>query len=146
MSKDKAGVAVADVPVEAFDHLASKLSEAMASVQARVRPLENPNPPLETWNIKPGVERPKLRRKTFFCGSEQNEYFLSDREIDLFNRVRPGRYHGRRWEVVGRGDDGSDAIEIRVPVASSDDKMALPPSLVYLLTEIVDEGEARAGA
>lgn len=132
------------------DLLAAKIAEAVSNatlaVQQRIRPIENLNPPVVTWNNPTGrTDRPKLSRQTFFCGAEQQEMFLSDDEILLFNQIKtPGRYHGRRWEVVIRDDGlGVETLEIRVPVEGVDNKAALPPTLTALLREILDEAAAK---
>jgi hypothetical protein len=142
---------VQDAPLAGADLLADKIAQAVAqatlSVQQRVRPIENLNPPVVTWNNPTGrTDRPKLRRETYFCGAAQTETQLSDQEIELFNQIAvPGRYHNRRWEVTIRDAGGSDEVlEIRVPVQGVDDKAALPHSLTALLREILDEAAAKA--
>jgi hypothetical protein len=126
--------------------VAQATAEAVVKVQERTQAHENKNPPRDSWNETPGVLRPTLSRRTVFCGAEQKERQLLTEEILLFNQLQPGRYHNRRWEVIER-DEGSDgkAIEVRIPVATVDDRMSLP-SLVEILKEIVQEGKARKPA
>jgi hypothetical protein len=128
--------------------IAASVSTATASaileVERATRLIENRNPPLKAWNNPGGGPRPTLTRETYFCSHLQREGQLSDEEIELFNQVRPGRYHNRKWEVIERpgSSDGVSEIDIRVPAASVSDRMELP-ALSVLLREIVAEGRGK---
>ena len=118
------------------------------------RPFETRMPSrVSAFNPEGHVKRPKLTRKVVFCCHEENEHELSNREIELYNQIRPGRYNKRKWEVIERealvaGD--MKMLEIRIPVDTPDARMELAytaGSLLQILQLMIDEakaGEAKA--
>jgi hypothetical protein len=126
------------------DQLAALIAKATAAAVAdAVVKVQEKTTPNEVRFIAP-PDRPKLTRKTIFCGAIEEERRLSDEEILLYNQVTPGRYHNRRWEVIER-EEGSDGktVEIRIPVSTVDDRMQLP-SLVNILKEMIQEAKTKA--
>lgn len=129
------------------DALVGKIADAVADatmkVHERLNPLrENARPFTGRWNETEGKARPVLKHRTFFCGSPQDPRQLKDEEIELYNQLKPGRYHSRKWEVIQRQDGDESLLEVRLPIASKDDLYELPNSLVAILSEIVKEQEA----
>lgn len=135
------------------DVLAAKIAEAVAAataratleVQGKFQRLESPVPSRIAWNNPTGrADRPRLKRKTVIFGGIQEELMLDDEEIELFNKVQPGRYNNRRWEVIERQDGPEDVwLEIRIPCNSRDERMALPGSLKEILRLMIEERKAK---
>ena len=64
-----------------------------------------------------------------------NPDFLTNEEISLFNKIKPGRYNDRKWEVVVR-DEGEKTLELRYSNKSQEDRFDLiqkAPTLVAML-------------
>lgn len=84
--------------------------------------------------------KPKLIRKTYFCGIEEKEDRLSPGEIDAYNAiVEPREARGGAWRAkIMRarhlGDPGE--LQVFVPAASVDQRMMLPGSLTLILLEL----------
>lgn len=135
---------VKEVPVE---ELANAIVKATREARAEERTIEVRNPPRKSVFNPTGGPRPKLKCPTVFCGSHQDETALTNEEIELFNQVEPGRYHSGKWQCIVR-DDGmgetQEYKEIRIPIATIDDRMTLPPSLVAILREMLAERAPKA--
>jgi hypothetical protein len=74
---------------------------------------------------------------------------LTDNQVELLNRLKPGTYNSGRWTVIERNADSLDGglIEIWVRNKTQEDRGQLAieaPSLDVLLQKIVDEQEARS--
>lgn len=121
--------------------------KATREAEAEYRVFEIRTPPKRSVLNPTGGPRPKLKCPVVFCGAPQYENSLTNEEIELFNKLHAGRYEKGRWHVIVR-DDGmgetQEHLEVRIPVSSIDDRMALPGSLVDILKKIINEYEARA--
>lgn len=94
-----------------------------------------------------GKPRPEYLKyeSAFQNGIKINPEFLTNEEISLFNRIKPGRYNDRKWEVVSR-DEGEKTIELRYPNKSQEERFDLiqkAPSLVAMLNLILSEQESK---
>lgn len=84
--------------------------------------------------------KPKLIRKTYFCGIEEKEDRLSPGEIDAYNAiVEPREARGGAWRAKllrprHTGDPGE--LQVFVPAATVDQRMMLPGSLTLILLEL----------
>ncbi len=101
------------------------------------------------WNPegKSASERPKLRRPTMQNGAPVREFQSSDEEIELWNKLRPGRFGpNRKYVVVVRPSDR--AVDLRYVNKTIEDRMAIANDhkgrgLVGLLELCVNEAEDR---
>jgi hypothetical protein len=83
--------------------------------------------------------RPRLRRKTFWAGTELHEDELSREEIDLFNQVEhtvEARNCVWRAELKRTATDGTSELHVIFPCANTDDRMDLP-SMTLMLRELL---------
>jgi hypothetical protein len=83
--------------------------------------------------------RPKLRRKTFWAGTELHEDELSREEIELFNQVEhtvEARNGIWRAELKRTATDGTSELHVIFPCANTDDRMDLP-SMTLMLRELL---------
>lgn len=76
------------------------------------------------WNPTGEKYARLLKRPVFLNGHRVSEVYLSQDTIDLFNQVRPGRYHDRRWTVTEQdgGVEGS-ALYIWLQNSRLEDRM-----------------------
>lgn len=93
------------------------------------------------WTPKDGSPKLKLKRKMYHHGVPVNEKFSSNEEIDLLNKVRPGKYCDN-WITISRRND--KGVNIDYPVRTKAQIMRLANSyginsLVQLLQRCVDE-------
>ncbi len=93
-------------------------------------------------------KRHKLTRQVFLSGVKVREKQLTDEQVLLLNRLKPGKYNGGRWVVLERGAAGLEggALDIYVRNKSQEDRGQLAieaPSLDVLLTKIIAEHDAR---
>ena len=75
-----------------------------------------------------------------------NGDFLTNDEISLLNKIKPGRYNDRKWEVIVRDEGQEKTLEMRYSNKSQDDKIDLAqkaPSLTAMLNLIIAEQEAK---
>jgi len=104
------------------------------------------------WNPSGNKKRPVLRRVTWLNGYRLREIMLSDREIELLNQLRSGRYNNNRWTVIEAAGstitegDGPDAkngeVSVFVPNKTQADRLRLKgeaPDLETLLMKMIDE-------
>lgn len=144
MAEPKAQEVNLDVLVEnVAKSVATATAQAIAENDAKNRIVQNDKPIQKSvYNPTGGPKKP-LARRTIFCGAEQNAKFLKPEEIELFNKIKPGRYNGRRWEVIEQVlDNNETTIEVRIPVREVQDRMELAqtaPSLVAILKLIIAE-------
>lgn len=126
--------------------LPKAIAEATIEIQNRHRLLEVPNPPKKSVFNPTGGPRPKLARRVYFCGHVEEEGSLTNEEIELYNKVRPGEYNGGQWKVTSRKNGAVEEIFIALPVADPDQRMALPHKLSLILQQIVSEHDAQRAA
>lgn len=98
------------------------------------------------WNPtgKRPHERPKLRGEFLQNGRKMYAERMSDREIELLNQIRPGRYVNRKIEVIERVMNDESTIEIRYNNGSPDQRSELKNevrNLTEMLERIVAEGK-----
>lgn len=101
------------------------------------------------WNPtgKRPHERPKLRGEFMQNGQRMIADRLSEKEIGLLNQIKPGRYIGRKVEVIERQSNGEVAVEIRYNNATADQRSELKNefrNLAELCERIIAEHKASA--
>lgn len=69
--------------------------------------------------------RVKLTREVFQNGIRVQPEFLHTEEIELLNKVKPGRYIGRRVEVIERGEGEEKNLEFRYRNQSIEQRLEL---------------------
>lgn len=122
--------------------------EASAEAQARankkvLRPENDITPEISAFSYPEGDTarpKPKLQKEIYWIGYRLREEELRPIEIDLFNRLQPGHYHGKQWIVRGNDDDTGHvrSLKIEFPNQSLDDRMELPASMESMLLEMVE--------
>jgi hypothetical protein len=111
----------------------SRASRALR--QLTVAEVKNDTP----WNPE-GLPKIKLKCERFYmCGAPVKEDMLSNDEIAAINKLKPGRYNKRKWEVLKFQDKSIDIRYPRVTVADRFDLKGDAPSLLAMLTKINDE-------
>lgn len=99
------------------------------------------------WHPKDGSPRLKLKRKTYQHGILLNDPQgldrLTNEQIDLFNKIRPGVYCDGVVKVTRRRDRG---IDITYPIRTASQRLRLVNQfgirdLTDLLKRVYDEGE-----
>jgi hypothetical protein len=122
-----------------------QLVEALVQAINTTKPVEKKNPlnrKVNTpWTPKDGSPKLKLKRPAHQHGILINEDILSNEEIDLFNRLKPGDFCNGWVKVTKRRDRGID-IDYKVKTAS--DKLRLLNqfgirSISELLQRCIDE-------
>jgi hypothetical protein len=90
-------------------------------------------------------QRKPLARATHMGGIRLREHQLSNEEIDLLNKIKPGTYNNGRWVVIAQNTDGGkQSIDIRVPNKTREEQMQLAmeaPSLTALCQKILSESK-----
>lgn len=74
------------------------------------------------WTPKDGSPKAKLKRNAYQHGMEVDEGKLSNEEINLFNKLRPGRFMDGIVTVTRRKDRG---IDISYPVKTASQRLKL---------------------
>jgi hypothetical protein len=85
--------------------------------------------------------KPALDRETYFCGAKQQEEQLMPSEIDAFNALQESRLIEKPngpWEC----EVTAKRRMVTLPVASRDQLMDLPNSLILILRELANGSEA----
>jgi len=84
-----------------------------------------------------GQPRPEIDGHVFWVGTLMDSREMSPEEIDLTNKLRPGRFHGGAWRVVdlAPGQVGTRSLLVLFPCAEPDQRAALP-SMVDMLREL----------
>lgn len=98
--------------------------------------------PITPWNPTGSVRRVPMNGKYFQNGSEIQEWRVTDEDITLLNQLQPGRYMGRKVEVVERNADGDRSVDIRYSnkdVGQRMDMKGLARNFTELLQNIVTE-------
>lgn len=87
-----------------------------------------------------GDPRPHLVGHVFWVGTLMDEREMTRDEIDLTNKLTPGRYHNGAWRVVNLapGQTGTRALLVLFPCSEPDQRAALP-SMVDMLREMTAE-------
>lgn len=120
------------------------LADAFVSAIERTKAPEKKTPftrkQQTPWSPPPGVPRVKMKRKMFHHGIPLGEN-VSNEEIELMNKVKPGVYCGGFVRVTLRKDRG---IDIDYPVKTASQRLRLVNqfgvrSFAELLERIIDE-------
>jgi hypothetical protein len=123
------------------------LVEALARAINLTKPIEKKNimnrKPGDPWTPKDGSKKLKLKRKAYQHGIIVDPDFITNEEIDLFNKLRPGRFLDGWVKVYKRRDGG---IDIDYPVKTATQRMKLLSSyritsLKDLLTKCIEEAK-----
>jgi hypothetical protein len=99
--------------------------------------------PTTPWNPEGKKKRLQLTRPTFLSGYPVQPIMCTEDEIAALNKLKPGRYHGRQWEVI-RYDDGS--INVLYPNRTIEARMMMAaeaPTITRLCEIIIAEHEKR---
>jgi hypothetical protein len=108
------------------------------------------------WNPTGRPYRVRLDRNTYMNGHQMREAMMTEEEISLFNQLKGGLYHNKRWMVQVRemGEEGSSSeVLLWIPNKTQDDRVRLAkdcmhPSdpkrngLLAILDRILDEQNA----
>jgi len=104
----------------------SDLANALVAAINQAKPKEKKNPFNRTvstpWTPKDGSPRLKLKRKAFQHGMEVDGKKLSNEEVALYNKLRPGRFLGGLVQVKRRRDRG---IDIDYPIKTASQRLKL---------------------
>lgn len=97
------------------------LAEALVMAINAAKPVEKKNAAnrkaITPWTPKDGSPKAKLKRKVFQHGLPADEEILSNDEINLFNKLRPGVFLDGNVKVIRRRDKGID-LDYAVKTAS----------------------------
>lgn len=124
---------------------AEQLADVLGSNSEATRKALNPeikNPPdISVFNPTgvPDHARPKLKRKTFWAGTELHWEELTPEEIDLFNQVEhnlEARNGAWRASLKRTASDGTQELHVTFPCVNTDDRMDLP-SMTLMLRELL---------
>ncbi len=136
----------AEQPTITADVLTTSFVKAFREMQ---QPEQTPYELLNKSAFNPSGKPRKENLKyeaVFQNGYKVNPEFMTDEEIALANRIKPGRYNDRKWEVIVREDGEARSLEIRYPSKSQEDRFDLmlkAPSFVQMATQILAELDAR---
>lgn len=115
-----------DSPVAAPGVSTSELAAALVQAINMAKPVEKKTfatyKAKTPWTPKDGSPKPKLKRAAFQHGMEIDEDKLSPQEIELFNKLRPGRFLNGFVTVTRRRDRG---IDISYPVKTAAQRLKL---------------------
>lgn len=118
-----------DVGIEAVkestvgtSELAAALVQAINATKAVEKKTIANRKPRTPWTPPDGVARLKLKRKAYQHGMLINDDRLSNDEIALFNKLRPGRFLGGNVTVTRRKDRG---IDISYPIKTASQRLKL---------------------
>lgn len=119
--------------------------------QALITAIESTRPPTKKtpftrkkgspWDPPDGSPKPKLKRVMMQHGMEINPDQVSSEEIELLNKIKPGRYCGGHIQVTRRKDRSYD---IDYPIRTASQRLKLSnkfgiTSLTSLLQRLIDE-------
>jgi hypothetical protein len=98
--------------------------------------------PKTPWSSKDGSPKPKLKRKMYQHSLLIDEDMMHNDEIDLLNKLKPGRYLDGWVKVTRRRDRG---VDIDYPIKTAAQRLKLVNqfgirNLKELLERIVEEG------
>lgn len=94
-----------------------------------------------------GLPRPEVNGHVFWVGTLMDSREMTHEEIDLTNKLVPGRFHGGAWKVtdLAPGQTGTRALLVTFPCADPDMRANLP-SMVDMLREMTADVMATAVA
>ncbi len=124
----------------------NELVQALVAAMTAVKPVEKKtefNRKVNTpWTPKDGSKKLKLKRKMYQHGRTITAEMISNEEIALLNKVRPGVYFDGFVKVERRRDKG---VNIDFPIGSAAQRLKLVNqfgirNLKELLERIIDEG------
>lgn len=105
---------------------ASELAAALVQAINAAKPVEKKTfatrKPKTPWTPPDGVPKVKLKRAAFQHGMEVDEEKLSNEEITLYNKLRPGRFLNGYVFVKRRRDKG---IDIDYPIKTAAQRLKL---------------------
>lgn len=136
-------------PVSTNDALVSILARLAENAESGpVKQIPRSKAKIRTpWHPSGSKNRPKLARQTYVNGGHQREILLSNKEIELFNQIKPGMYINRKVLVIESADKDGAAIAVYFPNKTQEDRllsMQYAPNLETLLGKIVEEQSAVA--
>jgi len=84
-----------------------------------------------------GHPRPEIEGIVFWVGTPMDSREMTHDEIELTNKLVPGRFHGGAWRVVdlAPGQTGTRALLVLFPCTEPDQRAALP-TMVDMLREM----------
>lgn len=123
------------------EQLANVLAENTKATQKALKPENARHPDISAFNPKGERDhpRPKLRRKTFWAGTELHGEELDVEELELLNQVEhtlEARGGSWRAELKRTAKDGAAELHIVFPCNTIDDRMELP-SMKLMLRELL---------
>lgn len=126
-------------------------SESLATIAEHLKGTARPRKTSHFDYMKTRQKRHKLTRDVYMSGIKIRERQLTDTQIELLNRLKPGTYNGGRWTVIGRQAEGLDdgIIEIYVRNKTQEDRGLLAleaPSLDVLLQKMIAEADGKKAA
>jgi hypothetical protein len=124
------------------------LLESIATIASHLKDTARPKKVSHFDYMRARVKRHKLTRDVYMSGIRIRERQLTDDQIELLNRLKPGTYNGGKWTVIGRQADGLEdgIIEIYVRNKTQEDRGLLAleaPNLDVMLQKMIAEAEAR---
>lgn len=99
--------------------------------------------PTTPWNPEGKRNRVPLTRPAYQHGQLINPLNMTEEEISLVNQIKPGRYYDRKIEVYRTVDGGINFTYMLGNTANKIEFWSKFPSLVSLLTYIIDERKAK---
>ena len=125
MAKKTVGETVSPAPKEATVGT-SELAQALVQAINAAKPVEKKTfatrKSITPWTPKDDSPRLKLKRAAFQHGMEVDPEKLSNEEIALYNKLRPGRFLDGHVVVTRRRDRG---IDIDYPVKTASQRLKL---------------------
>lgn len=106
---------------EAHQQLAKALVEAIRETQPPVKKTPITRTKRTPWSPTDGKPKLKLKRKMFHHSLELDTK-ISNEEIDLLNKIRPGVYCDGWVKVIRRKDKG---LDIDYPIRTSSQRLKL---------------------
>lgn len=126
---------------------AAEVAQAMARAQIEAADFladrdrkERSGPNVTAFNPKGERDhpRPNIDGEIFWLGTRLHKEELTEAEILLLNRLKPGLYHGGQWKVTDQAPGtGTRNLLIWFPNEEQDDRSNLPPSMVAMLEEMI---------
>lgn len=140
--QQKAGAETVKVATEAQKALADAFVEAINRTKPEEKKTILNRKQKTAWTPPDGTQRAKLKRKYFHHGMLIDDK-LSNEEIELLNRIKPGHYCENFVRVTVRKDRG---IDIDHPVRTTSQRLRLVNqfgirNFSELLQRIIDEKE-----
>lgn len=133
--------------LEAYAAAMLRIAESMEKINARAESVRqipfNEVIPDTPWNPKGKRDRVSFTRPTFLHGIALNPLMHTEEEIQLFNKLKPGRYLDRKVEVQ-RGNDGS--MNLKWEGKKIDQRIMFYseyPTISLLLSAIIKDREVK---